>query len=94
MRDILVVTIVMVGALAALRRPWIGIMLWTWLSIMNPHRYTWGFAYNAPLAAIAAASVILGLLMTERPRVTVQGQSRDVAGGVHGLDDHLVVDGA
>ena len=40
-------------------------MLWTWVRIMNPHRYTYGFAYNAPLAAIAAASVILGLLMTK-----------------------------
>lgn len=65
MRDILVIAIVMAGALAALRRPWIGIMLWTWLSIMNPHRYTWGLAYSAPLAAIAAASVMLGLLMTK-----------------------------
>ena len=65
MRDILVIAIVMAGALAALRRPWIGIMLWTWLSIMNPHRYTYGVAYSAPLAAIAAASVFLGLLMTK-----------------------------
>jgi len=65
MRDILVIAIVMAGCLAALRRPWIGIMLWTWLSIMNPHRYTWGLAYSAPLAAIAAASVVLGLLMTK-----------------------------
>ncbi|WP_240538589.1 putative O-glycosylation ligase, exosortase A system-associated [Rhodoferax sp. PAMC 29310] len=55
----------MAGCLAALRRPWIGIMLWTWLSIMNPHRYTWGIAYSAPLAAMAAASVLLGLLMTK-----------------------------
>ena len=65
MRDILIIAIVMAGAVAALRRPWIGIMLWTWLSIMNPHRYTWGLAYSAPLAAIAAASVLLGLLMTK-----------------------------
>lgn len=65
MRDILVIAIVMVGVLAALRRPWIGIMLWTWLSIMNPHRYTWGMAYDAPLAATAAVSVLLGLLMTK-----------------------------
>lgn len=65
MRDILIIAIVMAGALASLRRPWIGIMLWTWLSIMNPHRYTWGLAYDAPLAAIAAASVVLGLLMTK-----------------------------
>lgn len=65
MRDYLVIAIVMAGCLAALRRPWIGIMLWTWLSIMNPHRYTWGIAYSAPLAAIAAAAVVMGLLMTK-----------------------------
>ena len=65
MRDILIIAIVMAGALASLRRPWIGIMLWTWLSIMNPHRFAWGMAYDAPLAAIAAASVMLGLLMTK-----------------------------
>ncbi len=64
MRDILVISIVIAGSLAALRRPWVGIMLWTWLSIMNPHRYTYGFAYNAPVAATAAISVFLGLLMT------------------------------
>ena len=65
MRDILLILIVTAGCLAALRRPWIGIMLWTWLSIMNPHRYTYGIAYDAPLAAVAAVSVMLGLLMTK-----------------------------
>ena len=65
MRDILLILIVTAGCLAALRRPWIGVMLWTWLSIMNPHRYTWGIAYDAPLAAVAAVSVMLGLLMTK-----------------------------
>jgi len=65
MRDILVVAIVIAGCLAALRRPWIGVMLWTWLSIMNPHRYTYGFAYSAPLAAAAAACTLIGLLMTQ-----------------------------
>lgn len=65
MRDFIVIAIVMAGSLAALRRPWIGIMLWTWLSILNPHRYTWGMAFNAPLAAVVAACVLLGLLMTK-----------------------------
>ena len=64
MRDIVLVSIVLVAALAALRRPWIGVMLWTWLSIMNPHRYTYGFAYSAPLAAIAAGATLIGLLLT------------------------------
>ena len=64
MRDLLVVTIVALGALAALRRPWIGVMLWTWLSIMNPHRYAWGWSYDAPLAAIAAGATLLGVVFT------------------------------
>jgi hypothetical protein len=54
MRDIIVIAIVLAGSLAALRRPWIGIMLWTWLSIMNPHRYTYGMAYR-PLRQCAAS---------------------------------------
>ena len=64
MRDFLIVGLVVAGSFAALRRPWIGIMVWTWLSIMNPHRFTWGFAYDAPLAAIVAVSTMVGLLMT------------------------------
>lgn len=73
MRDILIIAIVMAGALAALRRPWIGIMLWTWLSIMNPHRYAYGIAYSAPLAALAAASVVLGLFMTRDRESPLKG---------------------
>lgn len=65
MRDLIVVAIVLAGAAVALRRPWIGVMLWTWLSIMNPHRFTYGFAYHAPLAAIAAGCTLLGLFMTQ-----------------------------
>jgi probable O-glycosylation ligase (exosortase A-associated) len=64
-RDILVVSIVLLGAMAALRRPWIGVMLWTWVSLMNPHRQTWGFAYDMPVAAIAAGSTLIGLLITK-----------------------------
>lgn len=65
MRDFIVIFIVLFGSLAALRRPWIGVILWTWLSTMNPHRYTYGVAYDAPLAATAAICTVLGLLMTK-----------------------------
>lgn len=64
MRDILVIAIVAAGVIAALRSPWVGVLLWAWVSIMNPHRYTWGFAYDAPVAAAAAGVTILGLLYT------------------------------
>lgn len=65
MRDFIVISIVVPAALYAFRYPWVGVILWTWLSIMNPHRYTYGFAYNAPVAALAAFATFSGLLMTK-----------------------------
>lgn len=64
MRDLLILLIVFSGCFAALKRPWIGVMLWTWLSLMNPHRYSWGLASDMPLAAMAAAATLLGLVFT------------------------------
>lgn len=65
MRDLLIIALVVAGSLIALRRPWVGVMVWTWLSIMNPHRFAWGIAYDAPLAALSAATTLLGLLFTK-----------------------------
>lgn len=65
MRDVLLMSIIVPLAMVALRRPWIGFMLWVWLSLMNPHRYAFGFAYTAPVAVIAAGSTMLGLLLTK-----------------------------
>lgn len=73
MRDLLILSIVGVAAVLALKRPWIGVMLWTWLSLMNPHRFTWGIAYSAPLAAIAAGVTLLGLLFTRERQHPFQG---------------------
>src|SRR5262249_1604797 len=73
MRDILVVAIVIAGCIVALRRPWVGIMLWNWLSIMNPHRYTFGFANDAPLAAAAAICTLLGMLGTRERESPFKG---------------------
>ena len=70
MRDILVLSIVAVAALAALRRPWIGVMLWTWVSIMSPHRYTYGVAYGAPVALVAAGCTFAGLVLTRDERAS------------------------
>ncbi len=73
MRDLLILVIVAAAAIMALRRPWIGVMLWNWLSIMNPHRFAWGIAYSAPLAAVAAASTVVGLLFTRDRQSPFQG---------------------
>ncbi len=65
MRDILVVGIVLAGSLYALRHPWVGVMLWTWISLMNPHSLTYGFAQSFPVAAIVAVSTMIGLIATK-----------------------------
>lgn len=74
MRDLLVVGIVVIAALMALRRPWIGVMLWTWISLMNPHRYCYGFAYSAPLAAVSAGVLFIGLMTTRERENPIKGQ--------------------
>lgn len=61
MRDIVIVLLFSGGAVMALRHPYIGILLWTWVGIMNPHRLTWGFAYSLPLAAAAAGLTLLAM---------------------------------
>lgn len=73
MRDLLIFGIVVVFALMALARPWVGVMLWNWISIMNPHRYAWGFAYAMPVGLIAGASTLLGLLFTKEKQQPFKG---------------------
>jgi putative inorganic carbon (HCO3(-)) transporter len=65
LRD-LAITAIVLGVLPfALRHPYAGILLWTWLSIMNPHKLAWGFAFNAPFAAMAAGVTLIGLFVTK-----------------------------
>lgn len=73
MRDLLIVVLVFGLALIALARPWVGVMLWNWLSLMNPHRYAWGFAYSMPVALIAGASTLIGLIFTKEKQSPFKG---------------------
>lgn len=65
MRDILI-TAVIVGLIPfILRTPRIGAYAWAWLSLMNPHRATWGFARNFPFAQVVALSTLIGILFSK-----------------------------
>jgi probable O-glycosylation ligase (exosortase A-associated) len=63
MRDILLIAVFAFSILLAVRTPYIGILIFFWISFMNPHRYSWGFAYNLPLAMVAAAVTFAGIYM-------------------------------
>lgn len=73
MRDLVILMIVIPGLLITLRQPWVGVILWTWLSLMNPHRYTYGIAYSAPLAAMTVGAVMIGLLLTKERESPFKG---------------------
>jgi probable O-glycosylation ligase (exosortase A-associated) len=69
LRDVLV-TAVVFGSLPFIIfwRPHLGALMWVWISMMNPHRLSFGFAYNFPFAQVIAISTLLGLAFTRQRR--------------------------
>jgi len=67
MRDLILLGIIGWCFLQAFRRPWVGIMCWTWISIMNPHQLSWTLR-TMPFAAAIAGSTLLGLFLTKDRR--------------------------
>lgn len=68
MRDLIFALIVAGLVPLALARPHIAACLWAWISIMNPHTMTFGFARGLPWAQFAAAVVFLAFAFNGRRR--------------------------
>src|SRR5688572_29979721 len=71
-RDLLITGIVLSSLPVTLSRPFVGVVVWSWLGFMNPHRLSWGFAYNMEFSAMVAGATLVGLLFT-RDRAAVPG---------------------
>jgi probable O-glycosylation ligase (exosortase A-associated) len=78
MRDILMVCLFAAAAVATLRRPYWGALLWVWIGLMNPHRLAYGFAYSLPFALATVAVVAVAMLMHTK-------EVRRPPGGVVGI---------
>lgn len=68
MRDLIVFGIVFGLLPFVFKRPALGVLLFTWISLMNPHRLAYGAAYNFPFAAVVAATTALAVLFTKQPK--------------------------
>ena len=56
MRDLLLLGILVSALPFAVMYTWVGVLLWNWISLMNPHKLAFGFAFDAPFAAAAAGA--------------------------------------
>ncbi len=68
MRDVLVTLIVFGGLLFAFSRPYIGVLIWNWISLMNPHRLGWGFAFSFPFAQIIGIVTLVSVLFSREKK--------------------------
>lgn len=74
MRDIILALIVAGAVPVSLIQPYIGVLVYSWISYMIPHRLTWGFMHDAPVAMLIGAATGVGWLMTrERKSVPMTG---------------------
>ncbi|MEJ2459509.1 MAG: putative O-glycosylation ligase, exosortase A system-associated, partial [Novosphingobium sp.] len=63
MRDIALFAFVFGMLPFILKQPYIGVLAWSWLSYMNPHRLTWGPAYDFPFAQLVAVTLFVSLVL-------------------------------
>jgi putative inorganic carbon (HCO3(-)) transporter len=68
MRDIVLFCIIFGLVPMMIKRPAIGALVFMWLSLMNPHRLTYGPAYDFPFAMMVAAITIVAILFSREPR--------------------------
>ena len=51
-------------------RPFIGLLVWSWLGYMNPHRLCYGFAYSFPWVQLVAIVTLASLVFSkERKKI-------------------------
>ncbi|HWP45679.1 MAG TPA: putative O-glycosylation ligase, exosortase A system-associated [Candidatus Limnocylindrales bacterium] len=68
MRDYLVLAIIFGSLPICIIRPYIGILVWSWISYMNPHRLTWGPAFFFPVAKYVGLATLLGFIFTSEQK--------------------------
>lgn len=67
MRDLALVLTLAVLIPLSVPFPLVGLFAWEWLSLMNPHRLTWGFAQEQPFVMVVAfVTIVAWLLSRER----------------------------
>lgn len=65
MREILLAIAILIGLGMTFRWPFVGVLIWEWFTLQNPHRETYGFVSSANMV-IAAVTLVAWALSKER----------------------------
>lgn len=68
MRDLFITGVIFSLLPFVFKRPWLGILLWSWLGYMNPHRLAWGFAYNLPFSMLVGLVTIAAFMASKEKK--------------------------
>ncbi|OJW93049.1 putative O-glycosylation ligase, exosortase A system-associated [Thiobacillus sp. 65-1402] len=68
MRDLFIAGLIFGLLPFVFKRPWLGILLWSWLGYMNPHRLAWGFAYDLPFSMIVGLVTIVAFMASKEKK--------------------------
>jgi len=65
MRDIALALVIFGSIPFILMRPYVGLLVWSWLGYMNPYRLAYGFAYSFPWVEIIAIVTLVSLVFSK-----------------------------
>jgi O-antigen ligase len=68
MRSILVTVLIFGSLPLIIVKPHLGVLVWSWLGYMNPHRLTWGFAFHFSFAMVVGFVTIAAWLFSREPK--------------------------
>ncbi len=66
MRDFLVVAIILGSVPFCLVNPYVGVLMWYWVTYFNPHKFTWSYAYDFPVAFVVAVPTLVGTIFVKK----------------------------
>src|SRR5256885_376002 len=66
MRDLFLLVIILGSVPISFFEPFYGVLVWTWIAYFNPHRYTFNYMYDFPVAAVIAAPTLLGIIFSRK----------------------------
>jgi len=68
LRDLLLALILFGSVPVILRYTWVGVVVWSWLGYMNPHRLAFGFAYSFDWTEMIAITTLVSVVFSREKK--------------------------